>query len=369
MLGQVRIEAALQASGIHASLSARDTRCFSPMPASLSFNFRSEAVKYLAAALFLVRLPCAGATNAGHPASTLPRYVVGPPNRDRVNRGLSFRELFEKPDEWKETRALTDALLYADWSFREFTDDELRSWFAQMQRWNIKLELEVGGVKEWGGATGESTFKAQKPMWDRLQRLGGNIYSIVMDEPLCCVRQSLHRTDEYAVEQTADFIALVRANYPNLIIGEAEPYPSIPVYDHMRWIYALQSRLAARHIKGVEFYRMDVNWIVFDIRNQGSWNEVKQIQKYCKSSNLPFSLIYWAPGYDYMEKLGLADDSTWRTGVMAQGYAYASVNGVPDQYVLEDWEDCPSHTVPETADYSFTRSALDFGRKFVKPIK
>ena len=70
-----------------------------------------------------------------------------------------------------------------------------------------------------------------------------------------------------------------------------------------------------------------------------------------------------------MKNRGLADDSTWLTGIMAQGYAYESINGTPDQYAIESWVSCPSHSVPETADYSFTRSALDFGSKFLKPRK
>jgi hypothetical protein len=68
-----------------------------------------------------------------------------------------------------------------------------------------------------------------------------------------------------------------------------------------------------------------------------------------------------------MKRLGFGDDSTWLTDIMAQGYAYAAVHGQPDQYVLESWVSAPSHGIPETADYTFTRSALDFGRKFVKP--
>ena len=307
------------------------------------------------------QLPVAPKTNP------LPRYVVGPPNSHKINQGLCFRELFEKPDQWKETRALTDALLYAGQRFTDFTDAELKAWFAQMQQWNIKLELEVGAIKEWG-VTGEGTFLKQRAAWNRLQSLGGTIYSIAMDEPLCCVRH-LKKPDEYAVEETANFIGLVRQNYPNILVGDIEAYPSIPLADQIKWIEALQKRLAEKKIKGLDFYRLDVNWIVFDVRNEGSWKEVKKLEQYCKGIKLPFSLIYWSPTYAHMQRLNLSDDSTWLTGVMAQGYAYASVGGAPDQFVLESWVSAPSHSVPETADYTFTRSALDLGRKFVKPKK
>ena len=323
-------------------------------------EIRSAAVL----ALYFLCLPClqTGAQSAANP---LPRYVVGPPNSHSINKGLCFRELFEHPDQWKETRALTDALLYADWMFSDFTDAELKAWFGQMQQWNIKLELEVGGIKDWG-PTGASTFKKQRPMWDRLQRLGGTIYSVAMDEPICCVRRDLHKSDEYAVEETANFVGLVRENYPSMLIGDIEPYPYIPLPDQIKWIGAVQKRLEEKKIRGLDFYRVDVDWTVFDVRNEGTWKEVKALERYCRSVKLPFSLIYWGANYGFVQRLKLADDSTWLTGVMSQGYAYAAVGGAPDQYVVESWVSAPSHSVPETADYSFTRSVLDFGRKFIE---
>jgi hypothetical protein len=330
----------------------------------------SSRPTFLAAILFLALPVCAPSLHAqGAPAANpLPLYVVGPPNSHDINQGLCFRELFEHPEQWQKTRALTNALLYADWAFRDFSDKDLAAWFAQMQQWNIKLELEVGGIKPWG-VTGEGTFTKQKASWDRIERLGGTIYSIAMDEPLCCVRGSMHLQDEYAIEQTADFIGLVRKNYPYMLVGDVEPYPFLPLNDQMTWIAALQKRLADKGIRGLDFYRVDTNWVNFNVQQVGSWHDIKKLEQYCRSAHLPFSLIYWSPQIDYMKRLGFGDDSTWLTDVMSQGYAYAAVRGAPDQYVLESWVNAPAHSVPETADYSFTRSALDFGRKFVKPAQ
>jgi len=48
-------------------------------------------------------------------AADLPVCVAGPPNR---NNGICLRELFEQPKQWKQTRAATNELLYADWAFK-----------------------------------------------------------------------------------------------------------------------------------------------------------------------------------------------------------------------------------------------------------
>jgi hypothetical protein len=39
--------------------------------------------------------------------------------------------------------------------------------------------------------------------------------------------------------------------------------------------------------------------------------------------------------------------------------------GGPDQYVIESYVGAPLKTIPETDDWTFTRSVLDFTNKFV----
>lgn len=51
---------------------------------------------------------------------------------------------------------------------------------------------------------------------------------------------------------------------------------------------------------------------------------------------------------------------------MQQGYDYAMVDGKPDQYVIESWIQAPSGCLPESGDFTFTRSVRDFAEKFVK---
>jgi hypothetical protein len=186
-----------------------------------------------------------------------------------------------------------------------------------------------------------------------------------MDEPLLCARRDLKQSDPYAIEETARYIALVRKNFPQVIIGDIEPYPSIPLEDHTKWIEALQQRLGEMHVRGLDFYRLDVNWVEFTVFDRGSWPEVRKIERYCRQHKLPFSLIYWASGYPGMASRGLADDSTWYVSLMQQGYDYVFVDGAPDHYVIESWIEAPHHSVPETDAWTFTRSVHDFVQRFV----
>ena len=71
-----------------------------------------------------------------------PSVWMAPPG---IENGKSFRDLFEHPDDWKETRSLVDVLMYTDLNFkRQFNDDELRRWFGQLKDWKIRVGMEVG---------------------------------------------------------------------------------------------------------------------------------------------------------------------------------------------------------------------------------
>jgi len=297
-------------------------------------------------------------------ASAAPEVWMMPPAHDG---GKALRELFERPDEWKQTRALVNVLGYTDLNFKkQFTDDELNAWFAKMADWRLKLGLEVGAIKPWG-LTGEKTFTIERPMWERIERLGGKIHAIAMDEPLLCCRKHINKSDDYAVAETAAYIALVRKHFPNVLVGDIETYPSIPLEDHFKWIEALNGKLAELKVRGLDFYRLDVNWAEFIAFDRGNWQEVRELERHCRQRKIAFSLIYWPSLLPAMKRKGLADDSTWYVGIMQQGYDYALVDGAPDQYVIESWVQAPDRCVPETGEFTFTRSVRDFVNRFVKP--
>jgi hypothetical protein len=150
-----------------------------------------------------------------------------------------------------------------------------------------------------------------------------------------------------------------------MLIGDIEPCPFLSNADAIQWIEALQQKLAAKGVRGLDFFRLDVDWLNY-VRGNRAWPDIKALEDYCRSKGIAFSLIYWAADYPELQRRGLADDATWYVSVMRQGYDYANVDGRPDQYVIESWIGAPSESVPETGDWTFTRSVLDFARRFVK---
>lgn len=96
--------------------------------------------------------------------------------------GENLRALFSHPEQWTETRSRIQVLQYADHRLdKQFTDEELGAWLPMIEKWGLKLALEVGAVKPWG-QTGQETFDIQRQKWDRFQRIGGKIYAIARME-------------------------------------------------------------------------------------------------------------------------------------------------------------------------------------------
>ena len=293
-----------------------------------------------------------------------PKLWAAPPN---TNKGQQFRELFERPAAWAQARQRIFGLGYADHSLADFTDNDLRVWLPQIERWKLKLYLEVGAIKPWG-TTGAIAFQKSHPNWDRFLADGAQIDSITMDEPLSFTLGELHKPQAYAVEQTAQYIALVRTNYPTWRIGDIEPYPSLSAAQTLSFIDALQARLRQMHVRPLDFVRLDVDYMNFVPGNKNGkdgWRGVHELEMQMRRRHLPVSMIYWAAAYPSLSKAGHATPMTWENGILRQGADYRQAGGHPDESVIESWVGAPPHSVPENAPGSFMHSVDAFAKAYL----
>ena len=300
----------------------------------------------------------------------IPRFVIGPPGNKELT---AHRQMIEHPDGWTKLRPHVGALLCtADGLNKQYPDDaELKTAMESLKKIGIPLELEVGALKEWA-KTGEKTYLAQTKAWDRIIQSGGDVRWFTMDEPFVNSREyqkvsrENNRDMEFAAEETVIFMELVRKNYPNILIGDVEGFPYFSADELIQWIDLLQAKLKAKGVRGLDFFRVDTDWMHFVSRNaEGDWRALQRIEHHCRRIGLPFSVIYWAANYPAAEMRGIADDRTWYTGMMQMAYNYEYMDGRPDQFVIESWVGAPKKTLPETDPFSFTGGALDFAERFV----
>jgi hypothetical protein len=222
-------------------------------------------------------------------------------------------------------------------------------------------------VKPWG-KTGAAAFAHQKPRWERFLRCGAVIDGIAMDEPLnCCdTHLKMENAMEYAAAETAEFIALVRKDYPNWLIGDIEGFPALNADQVIQWIDLLETKLKTKGVRGMDFFRIDTDWMHFVHDTKlGCWRDLKRIEDHCRRKGIALSVVYWAANYPAMLKQNLADDLTWYVGVLQMGFDYAAVGGKPDQIVVQSWVDGPNTFLPETKPWTFTKSALDLTERFL----
>jgi hypothetical protein len=303
---------------------------------------------------------------AAPPATAQPPEIA-PLKKVEINApsSVALKQMMADDDLWVDARSSVGSFLSAEGTFKTFTDGELDTLIKKLKAWNISLALEVGGVKEWC-RLGQECFSKQKSWWNRITNHGGEISSFAMDEPRHKVVVDLHLPEDYAVEQVAQFIQAVRAAYPQALVGDIETYPTQPTADHIKWIDRLEQRLQEKGVRGLDFYRLDVNWVVFQTEHKGSWADLKAIEEHCHAKKIKFSLIYWASNFPLEKAAGRLNDKTWYDAIMSQGRAYAATGAVPDQYVIESWISLPKQALPDSADYSYTRSVRDFTRQFVQ---
>jgi acetyl esterase/lipase len=289
---------------------------------------------------------------------------------------VALRDFYLHPDDWKQTRAAMTATTVGVFGSTDnkmnkaFSPDEMRQFGQMLKGWNIKFGLEIESVTgSERSRTGQQVFDRQVKGLDAIQANGLPIYSFGMDEPYSKEVLIHHLPREEALQETANFIALMRQHFPDARIGDIEPYPALNLQELVAWVRDLQGRLAQMHVRGTDFFRLDYDWTHLMVDKHSNFMEVKELEVACRAMRVPFSFVYWAPPFGFYQRMGIADDSIWHTFVMWQGYAYALVNGDPDQYVLESWIGTPSTGTPETNPDSFSCSVLDFCNKFVlRPI-
>ena len=311
-----------------------------------------------------------------------------------------FYELVTNMDQWKTTRSVIDVIAFGDGSLEangyngaQINMTRLEEGFAALRKANLPLGLEVGAIKEWGYQEnngvgtyyGEKIFRSQNVRWKRYIDAGADFVAIAMDEPLTNLVYTgkdawgwVGNTNdklEFAAVKTAEFIKCVREEYPHMVVGNIEGSGFSPSF-LKRYITRLNDETKKQSGKGLDFFRMDVDWIGLKdnpVALEQKWREMKDVEDHCRSIGVAFSMIYW--GADAIYKPGAenaeANNKAFHDWIMRHGRDYKAVGGKPDQYVIQTWTTIqgvamPPFAIPETKANTFTQSLLEFYDTFIK---
>ncbi len=343
----------------------------------------------LLAALLLTALATLHA--ADPPSPTPDVWLVPPP---WPGNGECLREMVRRGDEWKTVRSQVRGIGTYAWLLNvHHSDDDLRALFARIEEWKLGFGLEVPVVKakNWGmpePLQAQLAFDQLQGFMTRFRSLGmGEVTWFAFDEPVYAARYAIpasgaavpsapaieligtvnrdpdaaHRI-AYAAAETVSFMAMMRKAHPEARLGDIEPYPALNPNEIETAIHAIQQGCAERGVRGLDFFRLDVDWDLMEQKNFGSWEEVNQIAALCRARGITFSMIFWAANQPRLVETNNSP-TLWRDGMMHQAQAYREAGGQPDEIVIQSWLHTPEHSVPETSPETFTAAALEFLRE------
>ena len=270
-----------------------------------------------------------------------------------------YMEMFYQPEKWAEARKYVDVFQMYDWRMlllpncfdrrnpeKILKPSDIDAIVSSLKKWDIDICFESGSLKEWGH-TADKTYKQLKETIDLFESHGGKIKYIVMDQPYWA---GLSHIGTFNMQQSLDvsieYINLIKAHDPDIIVGDTEPYPAIPLADLKAWIIAFKEQTGHEF----PFFHIDTNRAdpAYDV-----W-DVKELQRFCRERGIRFGVQYTDTFYnsqtDFQFYRRTIDYATGITAIM----------GLPDNAIIQSWEPMPSHALPDNANYSFMQLVRDF---------
>lgn len=287
-----------------------------------------------------------------------------------------YAELFTKPEQWRLARGKVDVFKFDIQSVLENPcvicgDNILHTFvnvnaFRKLNDWGVATALTVGVVKEWG-CTGTEEFRAANVAIQNIRANGGVVTFLDMDEPFMGGNYAPpgSKSCGYTMQQSADaasrFIRQVRAAYPNLLVGDTEPYPLFSVTELEQWTLALEAR-------GVfpAYLHLDVDMVWARERRLDVAGDLRTLNQFFQERRIPFGVIFISDWTD------AGSDRAYFDSTMEWVRTVNAAIGKPQHVIFNSWQAAPEdrenkriHDVPinlpesDPAIYSHTRLLLD----------
>jgi hypothetical protein len=212
-----------------------------------------------------------------------------------------YVELFTKPEQWSAARSRIDVFKFhtqnvlaypcaicGNNTLNAFVDVQA---FQRLTEWGIAIGVDVGAVKEWG-CTGSEEFRVAKETVQNIRANGGIVTFLIMDEPFMGGEwaPSGSKACGHTMEQSADvtewFMRRVKAVYPDIIVGDTEPYPYFSVAELEQWIEALEERGATP-----AFFHLDVNMVQARMDGTDVAGDLQTLRQFFRDHDIPFGVI------------------------------------------------------------------------------
>ena len=271
-----------------------------------------------------------------------------------------YFELFKPDAAWSKSAQHVGVFMINGGLLLRQSDDEVKAVFADLKRRHIPLAIEMGllsgkgpdgQVQECGvGVEGFGAPDSGKVIASRIQRNGGELAFVAMDEPLWYghhfkgkngCQWSMQRVAQDMVSRIAD----LREKFPNVQIGNVEPVgteqPPDWVQQIAEWTHVYQKVTGMKLV----FFHADVAWTAPIWRQQ-----LAALKSRMQADEIKFGVIYDGGGTGKPES-----DELWTQEAIERFHAVESnPSMIPDHAVFQSWARWPHSMLPENKPGTMT---------------
>ena len=275
-----------------------------------------------------------------------------------VDGPQGWRKLFGDPDApWPDFMNRVQVVAAA--GIMQVPDDVLAKMFVKLKQKHLTFAIESlaqSWVHEAECGHGVESYydpPGARKVAEKIKAAGGQIDIVAMDEPLYygryySGRDACHSSIEKVAERAAAIMREYRQVFPNVVIGDIEPFPAITSQPNWQNEYAawMQAFSAASGEK-LAFLQVDINWRggTGGPRSADWRQSLRQITSFAQTQRLPIGIIYNANMTP-----AISSDKAWLDSAVQN---IAQIEGkmgiIPAQAIFHSWDKFPRRSITDEA--------------------
>ena len=270
-----------------------------------------------------------------------------------------YQSLFSPKAAWSRAAAQVAVFKTSTQWLLNAPDADLREMFNDLRARHIALAFEglmIPHLQACGqGVEGYSGPGEIARVAERVRTLGGRIDAVAMDEPLWYGHhylgpQHCAASIEAVARSLAQNVAVLRAAFPNIRIGDIEPLDPLAPQAWADEVIHFADAFRAATGRPLDFVHLDIPW-------QSPWQSaLARLQQRLHAAHLPIGIIYNGDESDQT-------DLAWTQHASARAVQVEDgPSALPDQAILQSWMRHPSRMLPEDQPGTMTNLLLDYAR-------
>jgi len=255
-------------------------------------------------------------------------------------------------------------------------DSVLPGLLRSLDAHGLALGLEIGAANNYNevscgaGVESYSDPGTANQVVQKLLDAGGKVSALLMDEPLYYGHyytgtNACNSTIQDEARRAAVIIKIYTAAFPNVVVGDIEPFPELPLQptwqaDFASWAQAFYAATGSK----ISFLHVDFDWDNPALYQYTAYPSVPAIQYVAQLAATAARANGMGIGFICNGTQASTSDAIYTYTAQFHMDALAGAGANPDQLAFETWATYPSHTLPETDPTSLTGEIYYYFSKY-----